>query len=187
MVLETHKIGCLYFVKNPYRRDLDQFCTTTQELQKIYNKATLSYSPIIYEVQFWLSIPKFKKLSAANVKKLFVLNLSENPFKSLKTTAQKPNAKQRKKTLSANYKRPNYNLETSGKYEFSTSRGNFIIESYGFERATEKEDSLQIQNELRPILGSILIKNSAWNNLSKGKTVQAQSSKGLKGKLKKLK
>lgn len=90
MVLETHKIGSLYFVKNPYRRDLDKFCTTPAELKKIFNDPGLSYIPVVYECHFWLAVPKFKKLSSAALKKLFAENLAENPFKKLKVTAQKP-------------------------------------------------------------------------------------------------
>jgi hypothetical protein len=91
MVLETHKIGSLYFVKNPYRRDLDKFCTTPVELQKIFNDPSLRNIPVVYECYFWLAVPKFKKLSAAALKKLFgERSLEENPFKKMKSTAAKP-------------------------------------------------------------------------------------------------
>ena len=77
MLIETHKISALYFVKNPYRRDLDKFCTEPKELIKIMESNVTSYNPIIYEVEFWKAIPKFKKLSKVQLKKLFEFNLAE--------------------------------------------------------------------------------------------------------------
>jgi hypothetical protein len=77
MLIETHKISALYFVKNPYRRDLDKFCTTPLELIKEMENNKTSYTPIIYEVQFFLATPKFKKLSKAQLKKIFEFNLGE--------------------------------------------------------------------------------------------------------------
>jgi len=90
MVIETHKISALYYVKNPYRRDLDKFCTTATELKNIYNDPTTSYTPIVYEVEFYKAIPKFKKLSLAALKKLVAETLAENYFPTKKTTRQKP-------------------------------------------------------------------------------------------------
>jgi len=90
MVIETHKISALYYIKNPYRRDLDKFCTTAAELKKIYNNAETSYNPIVYEIEFWKAIPKFKKLSLAALKKLVAETLAENYFPTKKTTRQKP-------------------------------------------------------------------------------------------------
>jgi len=101
-------------------------------------------------------------------------------------SARKPAPK--KKTLSAKgYKRPAFDLETSGTYIFKTPKKDYIVKSYLFERENDIEDSLQIQNELRAELGAIIIKNSAWRNLANGKTIQARASKGQKGKLTKLK
>ena len=77
MLIDTHKITALYFVKNPYRRDLDKFCTEPKELIKAIESNATSYTPIIYEVEFLRSIPKFKKLSKQQLKKLFEFNLSE--------------------------------------------------------------------------------------------------------------
>jgi len=103
-----------------------------------------------------------------------------------KTNKAKPAAK--KKTLSARgYKRPAFDLETTGTYIFKTPKKDYIVNSYLFERENDTEDSLQIQNELRDELGAIIIKNSAWRNLANGKTITARSSKGQKGKLTKLK
>jgi hypothetical protein len=77
MLIETHKISALYFVKNPYRRDLDKFCTTPMELIKEIQNNKTSYEPLIYEVQFFLATPKFKKLTKTQLKKIFEFNLAE--------------------------------------------------------------------------------------------------------------
>jgi hypothetical protein len=77
MIIETYKIGALYYIKNPYRRDLDSFVTTPAELSKIIEKNTTSYLPIIYEVEFFKQIPKFKKLTKTELKKLFGEQLAE--------------------------------------------------------------------------------------------------------------
>jgi hypothetical protein len=94
----------------------------------------------------------------------------------------------KKKTLSAQeYKRPAFDLPTTGTYIFKTPKKDYILESWLFERENRTEDSLVIQDELRGELGSIIIKNNAWRNLANGKTIQARASKGQKGKLTKLK
>lgn len=79
MLINTHKITALYFIKNPYRRDLDSFCTEVKELIKELENNQTSYTPIIYEVEFFRAIPKFKKLSKAQLKKLIDFNLAETP------------------------------------------------------------------------------------------------------------
>ena len=76
------------------------------------------------------------------------------------------------------YKRPANSIKTSGDYLFKTKNKTYELESYLFERQGDTEDSLQIQDELRGELGSILIKNSSWSKLSKGDPVRAKSSKG---------
>jgi hypothetical protein len=76
------------------------------------------------------------------------------------------------------YKRPSYNIKTTGDYIFKTKDKNYNLESFLFERQNDTEDSLQIQDELRGELGSIIIKNSSWNRLSNGDAVRAKSSKG---------
>ena len=78
MLIDTHKITALYFVKNPYRRDLDKFCTTPAELIKEIESNKTSYTPIIYEVQFFLATPKFKKLTKTQLKKIFEFNYGKN-------------------------------------------------------------------------------------------------------------
>lgn len=77
MIIQTHKIGALYFIKNPYRRDLDCFATTPHELSKVLEDNLTSYNPIIYEVEFWKALPKFKKLTKIQLKKLFGQELAE--------------------------------------------------------------------------------------------------------------
>jgi|688.fasta_scaffold23022_13 hypothetical protein len=77
MIIESYKIGALYFIKNPYRRDLDSFATTPSELAKQIEKNSTSYAPIIYEVEFFKQIPKFKKLTKTELKNLFGVQLGE--------------------------------------------------------------------------------------------------------------
>lgn len=76
------------------------------------------------------------------------------------------------------YTRPSYDLKTSGTYLFRTNKGSFYVFSFLFERENDTEDSLEIQDDLRDTLGSILIKNSAWRRLASGKSIKAKSSKG---------
>jgi hypothetical protein len=78
MIIQTHKILGLWFVKNPYRRDLDTFCTEINDVIKTINATTMtSYEPVVYECQFWLQTPKFKKLTKTQLKKLLGFELSE--------------------------------------------------------------------------------------------------------------
>jgi GNAT superfamily N-acetyltransferase len=84
-----------------------------------------------------------------------------------------------KKTFkTGGYTRPAYNLKTTGNYLFRTNKGTFNVTSYLFERENDTEDALEIQDDLRGTIGSVIIKNSAWKNLSSGKSVKARSSKG---------
>ena len=100
---------------------------------------------------------------------------------SARTTAPKKKAK----TLSAGYKRQNEG--TRGQYRFDTKNNTYILDSYLVERQNNTEDSLEIQDELRKILGTIIIKNNAWPKLKKGQTITARSERGEKGKLTKIK
>jgi hypothetical protein len=71
MIIQTHKILGLWFVKNPYRRDLDTFCTEINDIiRTIQNTTMTGYQPVVYEIQFWLQTPKFKKLTKLQLKKL---------------------------------------------------------------------------------------------------------------------
>jgi hypothetical protein len=89
------------------------------------------------------------------------------------------------------YTEPSYDLPIRGKYKFVTKDGKeFILNVTRYERENDTEDSLVIsqdQDELRDELGSIIIKNSAWRNLTKlGKTIMARASKGSTGKITKI-
>jgi DNA repair protein RadC len=81
------------------------------------------------------------------------------------------------------YVRPSFDIKTSGIYKFKTPEKEYTIQSYMFERKDHDSDSLEIQDELRGELGSIVIQNSAWKNLSSGKSINAVSETGKKGKL----
>jgi DNA repair protein RadC len=74
------------------------------------------------------------------------------------------------------YTRPPYDMITSGVYAFRTKKGTFFVFSFLFERENDTEDSIQIQDDLRDELGSVIIKNSAWKRLASGKSVKARSS-----------
>ena len=76
------------------------------------------------------------------------------------------------------YTRPSYKIITTGFFSFKTKNEEYYVRSSFFERQNDTEDSLQIQDELRGELGSIIILNSAWKRLSDGKTIKARSSKG---------
>jgi len=78
---------------------------------------------------------------------------------------------------SVKYKAPSYKKKIFGVYIFETKNKSFELEVYLFERENDTEDALEIQNDLRKELGSIIIKNVAWKNLLSGKKVMARSSK----------
>ena len=78
---------------------------------------------------------------------------------------------------SVKYKAPSYKKKIFGVYIFETKNKSFELEVYRFERQNDTEDALEIQNDLRKELGSIIIKNVAWKNLLSGKKVMASSSK----------
>jgi hypothetical protein len=66
--ISTYDMPGLWFVKHPMRSDLNFFSFDLDELKKDINKGT--YTPEIYEVQFWLKKPIFKKYTQAQIKKL---------------------------------------------------------------------------------------------------------------------
>jgi hypothetical protein len=89
------------------------------------------------------------------------------------------------------YTEPANDLPIRGKYKFVTKDGKeFMINVTRYERENDLEDSLVIsqdQDKFRGELGSIIIKNSAWRNLTKlGKTIMARASKGSIGKITKI-
>lgn len=75
------------------------------------------------------------------------------------------------------YKRPSYDIKTTGVFTFKTKDKEYLLKSYHFERENDTEDMLQIQDELRGEIGGVRIKNSAWNKLAKGQTIIAKTSK----------
>jgi hypothetical protein len=74
------------------------------------------------------------------------------------------------------YTVPAYDVKTTGVYLFKTKNDSFYLLSYLFERENETEDSIEIQDDLRDKLGSILVQNSSWKRLASGKPVKARSS-----------
>jgi hypothetical protein len=68
--LPTHTLPGLWFVKFPYRSDMNFFSFDLDELKKEVPGGMSNYSPEIYEVQFWLKKPIFKKYTQAQIKKL---------------------------------------------------------------------------------------------------------------------
>lgn len=85
------------------------------------------------------------------------------------------------------YNRPGFDIRVRGAYEFQTGKDTYIFNVLGFEQANDDSDSLEISDALKQELGSIIIKNNAWNKLNKGLTIQAHSYNGnLKGKLKRI-
>jgi hypothetical protein len=76
------------------------------------------------------------------------------------------------------YTRPAIDMPISGVYKFSSKIGDFTLKVYNFERNDDTTDALEIQDELRPELGTIIIKNSAWKRLSKGLPIKAKTYRG---------
>lgn len=78
------------------------------------------------------------------------------------------------------YKYPKYNLPIYGTYVFKTPSETFELEIYMSERRNDTEDSLVIEEvkNSNVQLGSIIVKNSALNRLTKGLRVKAKSSIG---------
>lgn len=87
------------------------------------------------------------------------------------------------------YLRPSIDLKTTGEYLFKTNSGKeYKLNVSLFERIDDTYDLLEIQDELRPELGAIIIDNSKWRVLAKkGEVIKAMTSTGIKGKLKKVK
>ena len=73
--ISTYDMPGFWFIKHPMRSDLNFFSFDLDELKKELNKTKSSrgYQPEIYEVQFWLKKPIFKKYTQAQLKKLNLL------------------------------------------------------------------------------------------------------------------
>ena len=67
--ISTSEIPGMWFVKHPFRSDINFFSFDLEELKKELKKET-SYVPEVYEVQFWLRKPIFKKYTQIQLKKL---------------------------------------------------------------------------------------------------------------------
>lgn len=89
------------------------------------------------------------------------------------------------------YTRPGMDIKTTGDYEFRTNSGlGYEFRVVGFERQGDDTDSLyfdDLEKTAKRELGAITIKNNAWKKLSKGQTITAVSSTGIKGKLTRMK
>ena len=68
-IIRTGQINSLYFVIFPFRSDLNFFSFDLDEMRKEIN-LPYSYIPEIYEVQFFMKKPIFKKYTLAQLKKL---------------------------------------------------------------------------------------------------------------------
>lgn len=77
MNIQTYKLTSLWFVTKPYRSDLSAFCSDIKALKDKVFELSEGYQPVVYEVQFWLAKPKFKKLTKIQLKKLIADNLAE--------------------------------------------------------------------------------------------------------------
>lgn len=77
MNIQTNKLNALWLVTSPYRSDLNAFVSDVKQLEKKLFELSTGYVPIVYEVQFWLKTPKFKKLTKIQLKKLLEFNLAE--------------------------------------------------------------------------------------------------------------
>ena len=69
-IVPTREISALYFAKHPYRSDINFFAFDLEALKKEIAKNMAPYLPEVYEVQFWLKKPIFKKYTQAQLKKL---------------------------------------------------------------------------------------------------------------------
>ena len=68
-IVPTSEIYSLYFVKNPFRSDLNFFSFDLEAMRNtIKNSNILSWD--VYEVQFFMKKPIFKKYTLAQLKKL---------------------------------------------------------------------------------------------------------------------
>lgn len=80
--------------------------------------------------------------------------------------------------------------KVSGIYDFAVKDGITNLKVVGFERQNDTEDSLYFddsEKSSKTKFGSILVKNNAMSKLTKGKTVMAVSSTGIRGKLTRVK
>jgi len=89
---------------------------------------------------------------------------------------------------SGGYTRPSGKV--SGIYEFAVKGGITELKVVGFERQNDTQDSLYFDDSEKAAktkFGSILVKNNAMSKITKGNTVMAVSSTGIRGKLTRVK
>jgi hypothetical protein len=78
----------------------------------------------------------------------------------------------------------------SGIYEFAVKGGITELKVVGFERQNDTQDSLYFDDSEKAAktkFGSILVKNNAMSKITKGNTVMAVSSTGIRVKLTRVK
>lgn len=80
------------------------------------------------------------------------------------------------------YKQIPYNVKIAGKYEVMIDGKTLNATVAGFERQNDDSDSLYLMDsdELKPMYGSFIVKNSDMFKLQKGTKVNAKTSKGDK-------
>ena len=69
-IIQTREIYALYFVSYRFRSDLNFFSYDLDEMRKELAKKPADSNIEIFEVQFWLKKPVFKKYTKAQLKKL---------------------------------------------------------------------------------------------------------------------
>jgi hypothetical protein len=77
MNIQTSKLNALWLVTKPDRSDLNAFCSDPQQLANKLFELSIGSLPIVYDVQFWLKTPKFKRLTKIQLKKILDFNLAE--------------------------------------------------------------------------------------------------------------
>jgi hypothetical protein len=78
MNIQTSKLNVLWLVTSPFRSDLNAFVSDRKQLENKLFELSNGYTPIVYEVQFWLKVPKFKKLTKIQLKKILEFDLGES-------------------------------------------------------------------------------------------------------------
>ena len=93
--------------------------------------------------------------------------------------------------LNEGYKQIPRTMKIAGKYEVLVDRYPTVsktISIAGFERQDDSNDSLYLMDDedLKPFVGSFIVKNSDMPNLSKGKEVTCTTSTGKDAKIKRV-
>jgi hypothetical protein len=93
--------------------------------------------------------------------------------------------------INESYKQIPYNMKIAGKYNVLVDRYPTIsktIDIAGFERQDDENDSLYLMDDedLKPIVGSFIVKNSDMPKLSKGQEISCTTSTGKDAKIKRI-